>query len=145
MCHPGDYDFGFNIRQENHRWVDAGVESVGLIFALTSLCLIVVPLWLKCLRVAPHWRVCQKDSHVGAHFSFGAKRFCAPRLVDRVHNSDRINQLNIFEEGTDVFDVSAVFVFPLELKPHFIKHPLKIIFFRRGLCCQSQLREGAYF
>ncbi len=37
MCHPGDYEFGFNIRRENHRWVDAGVESVGLIFALTSL------------------------------------------------------------------------------------------------------------
>ncbi len=141
MCLLGDYDFGFNIRQENHRWVDAGVESVGLIFALMSLLLIVVPLWLKCLCVAPHQRVC----HVGTHFSFGAKRLCAPRLVDRVHNSERIDQLNIFEEGTDVFDVSAVFVFPLELKPRFIKHLLKVIFFCRGLCCQSRLREGAYF
>ncbi len=95
--------------------------------------------------VAPHRHVCQKDSHIGAHFSFGAKRLWAPQLVDRVHNSERIDQLNIFEEGTDVFDISAVFVFPLELKPHFIKHPLKIIFFRRGLCCQSQLCKGAYF
>ena len=76
MCHLGDYDFGFNIR-ENHRWIDAGVKSVRLIFALTSLLLIAVPLWLKCLCVAPHWCICQKDSHVGAHFSFGAKRLCA--------------------------------------------------------------------
>ena len=121
------------------------VESVRLIFALMSLLLFVVPLWLKCLRVAPHRRVCQKDSHVGAHFSFGAKRLCAPQLADRVHNGKQINQLNIFEEGTDVFDVSAVFVVPLELKPHFINHALKIIFFRRGLCCQSWLCKGALF
>ncbi len=81
MCHPGDYDIGFNIRRENHRWVDAGVESVGLIFALTSLLLVGVPLWLECLHVAPHRHVCQKNGHVGAHFSFGAKRLCAPQLV----------------------------------------------------------------
>ncbi len=68
-----------------------------------------------------------------------------PRGFVPPDNSERINQLNIFEEGTDVLDVSAVIVAPRELKPRFIKYPLKIIFFCRGLCCQSRLCEGAYF
>ena len=111
-------------------------QECQLIFALTSLLLIVIPLWLKHLRVVPHRRVSQKDSHVGAHFSFGAKRLCAPRLVDHVHNSKRIDQLNIFEEGTDVFDVSAVFVIPLELKPRFINIRSNLYSFTEGVAAK---------
>jgi hypothetical protein len=56
----------------------ARIESVRLLLALPALLLIVVLLWLESLRIAPHWRIRQENSHISAHFRLGAKRLGAP-------------------------------------------------------------------
>ncbi len=94
MCHAGNDDFWFYVRQEYHRWVYARIKGVQLIFALPALSPIVVFL-LESLRVVPHRHIRQENSHVIAHFRLGAKRLCTPGLVDRMHNCKRVNQLNV--------------------------------------------------
>ena len=41
MCHAGDDNFRFNVQQEDHRRINARVESVGHILAFSSLLLVV--------------------------------------------------------------------------------------------------------
>jgi hypothetical protein len=115
MCHTQDYDVGVDVQREAQRGVHTGVKSVGLVLTLTSLYLIIVPLWFEGICIAPYQSTCKENGHIGTHLGFGSKRLCTPRFVHHVHDCQRVDQLDVFQEVPDLLYISTILIFSLEL------------------------------
>jgi hypothetical protein len=60
-----------------------------------------------------------------------------------MHNCKRVDQLNVFEESSDMLNIGTVFILALKFKPCLVEHPLKFVVLRGGGCCHQLCCKGA--